>query len=267
MEVSEIPSTTQYIAIVILFILCWLIESFSELEQTRLKIRHFSTNFKVSIGGIFIQLILALIFIKIFILLESKDLGLLTFLGIESSIGIIVFTFIFLDLTYWAYHFLMHRIPILWHFHAIHHSDHTLDVSTTLREHPIETFIRQFHYLFFILVLVPPLWLVGLHQVIQVSSKIIIHGKYHLPKTLNKTLNLLFVTPNFHQIHHHHKRPYTDSNFGDLFSIWDRIFRTFKSKEPEEITYGLDSFPDQKKSPATWIQLLKYPFEKITKKR
>lgn len=84
------------------------------------------------------------------------------------------------------------------------------------------------------------LWILALHQFVQIASKIIIHSNFRLPDKLDKYLSYLVITPNMHHVHHHFKQPYTDSNYGDLFSIWDRMFGTFTYLSKEQVQFGLD---------------------------
>ena len=72
---------------------------------------------------------------------------------------------------------------------------------------------------------------------------------------------LFLVSPDMHKIHHHFRLPYTDTNYGNIFSIWDRLFGTFSNYDREKIVYGVDVFPDEKKNTQI-TSLLKQPFEK-----
>ncbi|MBK9718639.1 MAG: sterol desaturase family protein [Saprospiraceae bacterium] len=173
---------------------------------------------------------------------------------LSSWIQLIVI-FIILDFTYYIYHFLMHKFGIMWRFHSIHHSDTVLNVATSLREHPIETIIRMSHYIIVACLLGPLFWIISLHQLIQVASKIIIHSNFRFPDRIDKQLSIFLITPNMHHVHHHYKKPYTDSNFGDLFSIWDRLFCTFRYLPKEKVQFGLDDISYTHK--LTFLQLLK----------
>ena len=124
----------------------------------------------------------------------------------------------------------MHKVKLVWPFHAVHHSDTVLNVSTSLREHPVETCIRLGHYMLSAWFLGTAFWIMTLHQFVQIISKIIIHSNFRLPDKLDKYLSYFIITPNMHHVHHHYTAPYTDSNYGDLFSIWDRMFGTYTAR-------------------------------------
>ena len=90
------------------------------------------------------------------------------------------------------------------------------------------------------------------------------HSNFNLPSKLDKIISLLFVTPKMHKFHHHHKLPWTDSNYGNVFSIWDRIFGTLVYDNENKIVFGLDSV-DETKSDNLLYQL-KLPFIKDDQK-
>jgi sterol desaturase/sphingolipid hydroxylase (fatty acid hydroxylase superfamily) len=85
------------------------------------------------------------------------------------------------------------------------------------------------------------------------------HANIKMPGSLDHALGYIFCTPNIHRIHHHHKQPYTDTNFGNIFSFWDRIFGTFVMVDNRKLTYGLDTYPDSREVSSIWT-ILKMPF-------
>ncbi|RLD23060.1 MAG: sterol desaturase family protein, partial [Bacteroidetes bacterium] len=90
------------------------------------------------------------------------------------------------------------------------------------------------------------------------------HSNLNYPNWVNYTLGMIFVMPNHHRVHHHQEQYYTDSNFADIFIIWDRIFGTFKELPIEKIKYGLKEFEEEKKQ--TFLYLLKSPFINIERR-
>ncbi len=219
-----------------LFLICWNLENIYGVTRKYKKWKHSSTNFWFIISGGLLQGMIGYIFVNMLLYENDLKYGLSTYSPMVQ--GLVVF--IVLDFTYYIYHVVMHHYKKMWRFHAVHHSDTILNVSTSLREHPIETSVRLGQYMFFALLLGPEFWIIALHQFIQVVSKIIIHSNFRLPDKLDKYLSYIIITPNMHHVHHHFERPFTDSNFGDLFSIWDRIFRTFKYLPKENVKFGLD---------------------------
>ncbi len=120
----------------------------------------------------------------------------------------------------------MHKIKTLWRFHLVHHSDNTVDISTTLREHPVENIVRLSFTLLWVMLSGAFFWAILLRQIIQVFTTMFAHINYRLPEKLDNIIGFVFITPNLHQVHHHYQMPYTDSNYGDVLSIWDRLYDT-----------------------------------------
>ena len=96
----------------------------------------------------------------------------------------------------------------------------------------------------------------------MIISTAFTHANISLPPKLDKAISFVIVSPNMHKIHHHWKQPYTDSNYGALFSFWDRLLGTFRKLEPKDIRYGLDRhFPNEKDE--DFVALIKKPFQKL----
>lgn len=149
--------------------------------------------------------------------------------------------FILLDFLDYVYHRTMHRVPALWRYHLVHHTETHVDVSTTLREHPGETLLRNCFQIFTVLVFGFPFAILILRQIIQTFTNIFSHTRFRLSSRTGRLVGWFLITPNLHHIHHHRALPYTDSNFGDTFSIWDRLFGTFASMNVNQIRYGLNT--------------------------
>ncbi|TDD95958.1 DUF5686 family protein [Flavobacterium cellulosilyticum] len=159
----------------------------------------------------------------------------------KNSFLFFIVAFVILDFFDYLYHFMMHKTPLFWKFHQVHHSDLDVDITTTVREHPGETFIRVSYSILIICLIGATPWVLIFKQFIQSSSNIISHSKTKLPKKLNNIISKFFVTPNTHHIHHHYQLPYTDSNFGDVLTIWDQLFSTFRHLKQSEIICGVDT--------------------------
>jgi len=138
-------------------------------------------------------------------------------------------------------HRALHLFPILWRFHRVHHSDEFVDVTTTYRTHPVETVWR------FLFVIVP-VWVIGIpalavviQRLVSATNGILEHGNIRLWRPLDRVLSLVWVTPNVHKIHHSRELEETNSNYGNVLTIYDRIFRTFTpSDRVESVVYGLN---------------------------
>jgi sterol desaturase/sphingolipid hydroxylase (fatty acid hydroxylase superfamily) len=161
----------------------------------------------------------------------------------------------------WLAHWTQHKTKWLWQFHLIHHADQEVDTTTANRHHPGESLVRFVFTMLAILIAGTPMWLVFLYQSLSVILSQFNHANIVLPSGLHKALSLIIVTPNMHHIHHHYVQPYTDSNYGNIFSLWDRLFGTYKTLPQKEIIYGIDTHPDASEN-NTISTLLKVPFRK-----
>ena len=130
----------------------------------------------------------------------------------------------------------------MWRFHIIHHSDTHVDVTSGLRHHPGENIMRLAFTTLAVLVVGPAFGLVMLYQTISAFFAHLSHANIQMPKKIDRLLSLIFVTPNFHKVHHHYVQPYTDTNYGNIFSFWDHIFGTaVYEKKMDSLVYGLDT--------------------------
>lgn len=158
-------------------------------------------------------------------------------------------------------HWLEHRVKWMWRFHLVHHSDTNIDVTSGLRHHPGETVFRIFFTGVAVFLIGAPMGIVMLYQSISVLFAHITHANVNVPKGLDKVLSLVLVSPNMHKVHHHYTQPYTDTNYGNIFSIWDRLFGTFAYvDDPTTLTYGIDThmLPEENDD---LKNLLKIPFQ------
>ena len=105
-----------------------------------------------------------------------------------------------------------------------------------------------------------PMWLVFLYQALSVALSQFNHANIDLPESVDRVLSWLIVTPNMHHVHHHYVQPYTDSNYGNIFPIWDRLFGTYKRMKGNELIYGIDTHMQPREN-AHLGNLLKVPFQ------
>ncbi len=195
--------------------------------------------------------------------LSFQGSGLMTRLGIPL-LAQIVGGFVVLDFSFgYLAHRALHASPVLWRAHKIHHADPFVDATTTLRNHPIEGLWR-------FVCLIVPIWILGipaeavaLQRVLTGINGPLEHGNIRLWPPLDRVLSLIWVTPSMHKIHHSRERIETDSNYGNILSIYDRIFGTFTPTErARSVTYGLDDVDPT--CAASLPTLLAMPFQRVT---
>ncbi|GGG54563.1 hypothetical protein GCM10010976_26890 [Bizionia arctica] len=157
-------------------------------------------------------------------------------------------------------HYVEHKVNPLWKIHLVHHTDHHVDTTTGNRHHPLESVIRFTFTLMGVFIVGTPIAVVFIYQSLSVVFTQLTHANIRMPKKLDKIISYFFVSPDMHKIHHHYVLPYTDSNYGNIFSIWDRVFGTYMEFDREKLVYGVDVFPDEVKN-GQITELLKQPFQ------
>jgi sterol desaturase/sphingolipid hydroxylase (fatty acid hydroxylase superfamily) len=152
-----------------------------------------------------------------------------------------------LDLVIYVQHRLMHRVPLLWRAHRVHHSDLAFDVTLGVRFHPFEIALSQAIKLAAIAVLGAAPLAVLLFEILLQGGSLFTHADLALPARLDHALRWWIVTPSMHRVHHSVVRDETDSNFGFNLAWWDRLFGTYRAapRRPEAtMPIGLDEFRD-----------------------
>jgi sterol desaturase/sphingolipid hydroxylase (fatty acid hydroxylase superfamily) len=157
-----------------------------------------------------------------------------------GSVGIAL-SFIALDfIGYWE-HRLYHSVPTLWRLHALHHSDPDLDVTTTIRHHPLEALtLLPLNAAAAIVFGFPPAAIV-LYGTVVIIAQLFQHGNVELPMGL-RWIGLLVMTPALHRVHHSVDYDENNSNFSNLLTIWDRLFGTLRPDARVPLRVGLTEF-------------------------
>lgn len=185
----------------------------------------------------------------------AKGLGLP--MSVQIVAGIVILDFSAGYLAHRALHF----VPLLWRFHRVHHSDDFVDATTTYRTHPVETVWR------FLFVIVP-VWLIGIpalavviQRMVSAANGIVEHGNIRVWNPVDRLLSLIWVTPNVHKIHHSRKLSEANSNYGNVLTIYDRMFGTFTpSHRASAVMYGLAEIDPARIG--SFGALLSMPFER-----
>jgi sterol desaturase/sphingolipid hydroxylase (fatty acid hydroxylase superfamily) len=242
----------------------WLIEGAIPLLPMRYKknkLRHAGVNFIFTVLHVILHTGIAVLIIKLSDWCHDNGFGIVYWTN-ANILGAIIIGVLALDFSSWLVHYIMHRNRSLWRFHLIHHSDTNVDVTTGLRHHPGDSLLRGIFFLLLIFISGAPVYSVMIYQTMVVIATAFTHANICLPSKLDKMLSLILISPNMHKVHHHWKQPYTDSNYGAVFSFWDRLFGTFEKLEPKDIRYGLDRYYPEEKD-EDLMALLKKPFQKL----
>jgi len=175
----------------------------------------------------------------------TREQGVLFMLsGLPLWIRLIVGLLLLDLISAWLPHWVQHRTPLLWRLHIIHHSDTHVDTTSANRHHPGESIVRFAFTVLAVLVTGTPMWMVFLYQAMSVVLSQFNHANIALPLWFDRLLAWVVVSPDMHKVHHHYVLPYTDSNYGNIFSIWDRMFGTYRTLDRSKVVYGVDTHMD-----------------------
>jgi sterol desaturase/sphingolipid hydroxylase (fatty acid hydroxylase superfamily) len=190
--------------------------------------------------------------------IESSGFGLLRLLSVPP-LPAAVLAVAALDLSFYAAHVSWHKVPTLWRFHAVHHADPTLDVTTSIRQHPGESMLRFLTLAAAIVVIGPSAGAFAFYRVAAALNALLEHANLRVPPRLDRALALVTTWPSYHKIHHSRTAAETDSNYANLLSVWDRVFGTYTPAERAAgVVYGLDGMDDAELQ--TTRALLAHPF-------
>ncbi|WP_442266100.1 sterol desaturase family protein [Tenacibaculum sp. ZS6-P6] len=240
----------------------WILESGIPLFNFKYnKWKHAWPNLFFTGTTVIINFALAFLLLQTSFWVEENQFGLINWLPEIPLWTYIILGVLFLDF-FGAYlaHLVEHKVKPLWMVHLVHHSDHKVDTTTANRHHPIESVIRFVFTLLGVFLVGTPFYIIMLYQSLSLVFTQFNHANLKMPRKLDKILSYIIVSPDMHKVHHHNLLPYTDSNFGNIFSIWDRLLGTYMELDREKIVYGVDTFPDEVKN-SDLVELLKQPFQ------
>ena len=240
----------------------WIIEGAIPLltmTYRRNKVRHASVNLSFTLLHLLIHTALAILIIMLSDWCRLHEVGIVWWTH-ANVFWTIIISFCTLDFFGgWLVHIVEHKVRFLWRFHLVHHADNNVDVTTALRHHPVESVLRGLFFFMGILVSGAPMYAVMIFQTLLIIAAQITHANMSLPKWLDNIASYIFVSPNMHKVHHHWKQPFTDSNYGAVLSIWDRLLGTYMKLDPKDIHYGLDKYyPNERDE--DFMYLMKKPF-------
>lgn len=170
----------------------------------------------------------------------------------KSLVVKLITTIVVLDFANYLIHRFIHFVPTLWKFHRLHHSDKNVDSMTTLLHHPLEVLTNSVFIIGFYVIFDLPIIFVIFYDILLGAHDAFAHTTIKIPPLMEKWLGFFFVMPNMHRTHHALDLRYGNSNYGSIFSIWDRLLGTYtfldnvdshlivfgveKSKSPKELT-------------------------------
>ncbi|MCG8605806.1 sterol desaturase family protein [bacterium] len=260
---ETIPTSHRTVILVTGLVAFWALEGAIPLFRFRYqKFKHGLLNLFFTGTTLAVNFFFAFLMLKACDFTTENRFGLLYLvklpLFLHVTIGVLMLDLIGAYLIHW----IEHQVKWMWKFHLIHHTDTKVDVTTSLRHHPGESFFRVVFTILAILIAGAPIGAVMLYQTLSAFFAQITHANIKTPAKIDRLLSFFIVTPNMHKVHHHYVQPLTDTNYGNIFAIWDRLFGTFAEVEDtKSLHYGIDTHMKTEEH-SDLKNLLNIPFQK-----
>lgn len=218
----------QFVAFFALILVLGIAEAIRPgLDRQADRKRRWPANLGLTILNAFLPPLVPVTAVGLAVWAEREGLGLLHIAGASTAVAVAT-TLLVRSLASYGTHVLMHQAPLLWRLHRVHHSDTHLDVSTTVRFHPVEFVVQLAILIPLVLFFGLSPWVLVVYELLDVAVNVFTHANVRLPPGVDRVVRWVFVTPDMHRIHHSSWRPETDSNYGAVFSFWDRAFDTYR---------------------------------------
>lgn len=230
--------------IVFAFVLIWSAESFFPFVQGRAhRLRHAFRNLSLgAINALLTGLMMAFLLVGVAGWAEAANVGLLRIVPLSPPLATIA-AILLLDAWMYVWHRANHVLPLLWCFHRVHHSDTEMDVTSAVRFHAGEILISGLLRAALIPVLGLSIGQILLYDALLLPIIFLHHSNIRLPEFVDRTLRVIFTTPAIHRVHHSRLMVEANSNYGSIFSFWDRLTRTFRLRSNESrVEFGVQGF-------------------------
>ena len=236
----------RYIAAVIALAALWTIESIAPMYVgRRRRLSHGGANLALAVINAGVAWVFASTLLQLTELSRTHRIGVLHWLDLPAWLHGVTAIVLFDCWQYW-WHRINHRVPFFWRFHAVHHADAELDVTSGVRFHTVEIALSFALRLAVVPLLGMTLLELLIYEAVSLPIILFHHSNIRLPGRADRCLRWLIVTPWMHYVHHSRWQPETDSNYSSFLSVWDRLFGSFRLRErPEEIHLGLDHWKEE----------------------
>lgn len=240
---EDIPSSYRTLILAGGILFFWILEGVVPLFSTGYRrYRHAALNAVFTLTTMVVNFSLAFLIVKSADLATSMEIGVMHWVSAPLWLSVLLGVMVLDLISAWLIHLIEHKVAWMWKFHLIHHSDTHVDVTTALRHHPGESVFRAAFTMLAVFAAGAPIAVVFIYQTFSALFSQFNHANFRLPRTVDRVLSWVIVTPDMHKVHHHFQQPLTDTNYGNIFSIWDRVFRTFAYvKDPTKLVYGVDT--------------------------
>ena len=259
---ENISSVNRALIIVSGITIFWVIEGIVPFKFLNYrKWRHSIPNFLLTLTTIIVNFLFAFLLVFAADWTNENNFGVIHLVNSTTLVSLILGLLVLDLIGAYLPHLVQHKVKLLWYIHIVHHTDHNVDTTTANRHHPFESVVRFIFTFIGIFISGAPIGLVLMYQSISVIASQFNHANIQVSDKVDKLLSYIIVSPNMHKVHHHFELPYTDSNYGNIFSIWDRLFGTYMELNKDKIVYGVDTDLDEVKN-SKFTSLIERPFKK-----
>jgi len=261
---ETMPSWQKLLWIFICLSFSWILEAGIPLIRMEYeKLKHAGVNLIFLATSLTINVLFGLMTVGVFAWCAGQGFGLLNWVYLPLWVELLIAVMLLDFIAQYVAHVSLHKVSFMWKFHMVHHSDTHVDATTGTRHHPGDYVFREIFALLAIVIGGIPFAYYIFYRILTVFFTYFSHANYALPGGMDKFLSILFITPNMHKFHHHFERPWTDTNYGNIFSLWDRAFGTMVYDDPSKVIYGLDVLDDSLNQDVAYQ--FKVPFDKSIK--
>ncbi|MEP1035254.1 sterol desaturase family protein [Ekhidna sp.] len=238
---EDLPAIQKLMWVIACLLFVWILEAAIPLvHHNYKKWRHDGINLVFFSFSLIINVMVGLATVGVFFWISESNIGLLQLVDLPFIVELLLAVMALDFIAQYVVHYMLHRVKWMWKFHMVHHSDTKVDATTGTRHHPGDYLLRECFAIATVIIFGIPVSFYVFYRICTVFFTYTSHANISLPNWLDKPLSYIFITPNVHKFHHHFERPWTDTNFGNIFSLWDRIFGTYVYDNPLKIKYGLD---------------------------
>jgi sterol desaturase/sphingolipid hydroxylase (fatty acid hydroxylase superfamily) len=230
-----------YVAFATLLLLFWLEYQSPFMDEGLPRVCHYTKNILISIPNtLFLAGVSSLLTSGVIQWAGANQLGLLRLIPFPSWLECLIALLLF-DLWMYIWHCWNHTCSFLWFFHKFHHRDRRMDCTTALRFHFGEIFLSSLVRLLILFTLGMELYQFVIYELVMFPVIAFHHSNVRVPDWLDRLITPILASPSLHRVHHSVVIEETNSNYGTIFSFWDRVFRTLKIREDQDsIVYGVD---------------------------
>lgn len=228
----------QFFILAAVFILQYFFEHVFPENKKYNSLKNEIINLCIGVLNALLMIIPAALLIQVFIYSDAHQIGLFHSFPLPFYAEVILTIFI-MDLAMYGWHRANHVLPVLWRFHRFHHLDKKMNTSTAVRFHFMELFLSNIWKAVFFLLLGFSFLPVLIYEIIFFAVVIIHHSNIKITKNFDMYYRKIFSSPLMHRIHHSQIKEETDTNYGSVFSFWDKIFGTYKREVKGPIIFGV----------------------------